>query len=229
MAWLANRRGRRCFVPWRLVSPSAWILGSLARVLHSPHRTVQGGSRLCCAAVSVLEPQQALRSRLDRALLIALRTRGHARPFERFAQTLGAFGEYGIGWAALSLTGAALSSGRRRRFAVAASAAPAAVGVNYLVKMAVGRSRPVIEGYPPLGPASNKLSFPSAHSTSAVTAATVLGRISPRARAPLYVLAALICLGRPYLGMHYPSDVLAGVALGYGLGRIYPLPPEVTS
>jgi membrane-associated phospholipid phosphatase len=26
--------------------------------------------------------------------------------------------------------------------------------------------------------------------------------------------------------MHYPSDVLAGAVLGYGLGRAYPLPPE---
>jgi membrane-associated phospholipid phosphatase len=26
--------------------------------------------------------------------------------------------------------------------------------------------------------------------------------------------------------MHYPSDVLAGVALGYGIGRLWPLPPE---
>ena len=166
--------------------------------------------------------------RLDRSLLLGFRTRGHVGPVERLAKGLGAFGEYGSGWAALGLGGAALTPARRNRFLVAATAAPVAVGLNYLVKMAVGRARPVIEGYPPLGPAPNRLSFPSAHSTSAMTAATVLGRISPRARGPLYALAALICLGRPYLGMHYPSDVLAGAALGHGLGRIYPLPREAT-
>ncbi len=177
--------------------------------------------------MSVLEPPQRFIGRLDRALLIGLRTRGHTKPAERLAQGLGTFGEYGSGWAALGLGGAALAPARRNRFLVAATAAPVAVGLNYLLKVVVGRARPVVEGHPPLGPAPNKLSFPSAHSTSAMTAATVLGRVSPRARTPLLALAAMICLGRPYLGMHYPSDVLAGAALGYGLGRLYPLPPEV--
>ena len=81
------------------------------------------------------------------------------------AFTLGTFGEFGIGWAALGVAGAALEPPRRKRFLVAASAAPAAVGINFLVKLAVGRNRPVIEGHPPLGPAPNKLSFPSAHAT----------------------------------------------------------------
>ena len=164
--------------------------------------------------------------RLDQAVLLALRTRWHRPAVERFARGLGSFGEFGLGWAALALGGAALAPARRRRFLAAAAAAPAAVGVNLLVKLAVGRDRPVIEGHPPLGPAPNKLSFPSAHSTTAVAAATVLGRVAPAARLPLFSLATLICVGRPYLGMHYPSDVLAGAALGYGLGRIYPLPPE---
>lgn len=164
--------------------------------------------------------------RLDQALLVALRTRGHSPLAERIAQGIGTFGELGAGWAAVSLGGAALSTRRRRRFLRAATVAPVSVAVNFAVKAAVGRDRPVIEGHPPLGPAPNKLSFPSAHSTSAVATATVLGRIAPRARPPLYALAGLICIGRPYLGMHYPSDVLAGAALGYGIGRLYPLPPE---
>jgi membrane-associated phospholipid phosphatase len=164
--------------------------------------------------------------RLDREVLVGLRTRGHHPALERIAQGLGTFGEFGVGWALTSLVGAALASARRNRFLAAAGAAPTAVGVNFLVKVAVGRDRPVIDGHPPLGPAPNKLSFPSAHSTTAVAAATVLGRVAPEARVPLFSLAALICAGRPYLGMHYPSDVLAGAALGYGLGRIYPLPPE---
>ena len=35
---------------------------------------------------------------------------------------------------------------------------------------------------------------------------------------PLYALAGAVCLTRPYLGMHYPSDVLAGAALGIAIG-----------
>ena len=43
------------------------------------------------------------------------------------------------------------------------------------------------------------------------------------ARALAFLLAAALALGRPYLGMHYPSDVLAGAVLGVVLGLIVPL------
>jgi hypothetical protein len=49
-----------------------------------------------------------------------------------------------------------------------------------------------------------------------------LGRVAPSYRLPLYCLAGAICLTRPYLGMHYPSDVLAGVVLGAAIGRAFP-------
>jgi undecaprenyl-diphosphatase len=38
-----------------------------------------------------------------------------------------------------------------------------------------------------------------------------------------FVLALALSLGRPYLGMHYPSDVLAGAVLGIFIGLIVPL------
>ena len=162
--------------------------------------------------------------RLDQGLLIALRTRGHGPLPERTAQALAGFGEFGAGWAGLGILGAGLGREHRRRFLIAAAAGPAAVGVNYAVKATVGRDRPAIEGHPPLGPAPSELSFPSAHATSALAGATALARVAPRARLPLLALAGLICAGRPYLGMHYPSDVLAGVALGLAIGRAWPLP-----
>jgi membrane-associated phospholipid phosphatase len=38
-----------------------------------------------------------------------------------------------------------------------------------------------------------------------------------------FALAAALALGRPYLGMHYPSDVAAGAVLGVILGLLVPL------
>ncbi|MFN8111689.1 MAG: phosphatase PAP2 family protein [Solirubrobacterales bacterium] len=163
--------------------------------------------------------------RFDQAALVALRTHGHSGVVERIARSLGTFGEFGVGWAALGVVGAGLDSGRRPRFLAAAAAAPAAIAINFAIKSAIGRERPVIAGHPPLGPAPNKLSFPSAHATSATAGAVALGRVAPGSRPILRGLAALVCIGRPYLGMHYPSDVLAGVGIGFAIGRLWPLPP----
>ena len=90
-----------------------------------------------------------------------------------------------------------------------------------MVKLIVRRPRPVLEGLPPLGGAPSSLSFPSAHATASFACATAMTRIAPEA-AFLFVLAVAIAACRPYLGMHYPSDVLAGI-LGTGLGLIVPL------
>jgi len=162
--------------------------------------------------------------RADQRALVTLRTHGHTELGDRVVQGLGLFGEIGSGWIALAAAGAVLRPARRDRWLAAAGAAPVAILLNYSVKLTIGRQRPLLDDHPPLARAPSKLSFPSAHSTSSVTAAIVLGRVSPRARPGLYALAAAICAGRPYLGMHYPSDVLAGAALGTIVGRLYPLP-----
>jgi len=156
--------------------------------------------------------------RLDRRLLRQLRTRYHAPEAERLMKALGAAGEWGAVWVAIGLGGAAVDAERRRRWLRAAAVAPAAVGVNFVVKVVVRRPRPRLRRLPPLANAPTELSFPSAHATSSVAGATAMGRVAPEARIPLYGLAAAICLTRPYLGMHYPSDVLGGAALGLALG-----------
>jgi undecaprenyl-diphosphatase len=49
-----------------------------------------------------------------------------------------------------------------------------------------------------------------------------MSRIAPRRAPALYAVATAMGLTRPYLGMHYPSDVVAGAALGLALGRLVP-------
>lgn len=159
---------------------------------------------------------------LDQAVLRFLRTRNHEPAVEKPMQALGLSGEYGAVWVATGLVGAATDRERRLRWLAATGVAPAAIILNFAVKRAVGRQRPVISEHPPLAKAPTKLSFPSAHATSSMAAAGALGRVNPKAKVPLHVLAALICVGRPYLGMHYPSDVVAGAALGAVLGRAIP-------
>jgi membrane-associated phospholipid phosphatase len=151
-----------------------------------------------------------------------MRTRGHSPAIESAMKWLGTAGEWGAVWVAIGIAAAAADPRRRERWLRAVPVAPAGVGLNYLVKMTVRRDRPRLRRLPPLASAPSALSFPSAHATSSLAAATAMGRIEARARLPLYGLAAALCVARPYLGMHYPSDVLAGAALGVALGVGWP-------
>jgi undecaprenyl-diphosphatase len=158
----------------------------------------------------------------DQRLLLAMRTRGHTPGVERFAIALGKTGNNGGIWFALGLLLAIADSSNREAWLICAAVGPVAIGVNYLVKLAVRRPRPVLDGLPPLGGAPSSLSFPSAHATSSFAVATAMTRVEPVA-ALAFLLAVALALGRPYLGMHYPSDVVAGALLGVALGLLVPL------
>ena len=151
-----------------------------------------------------------------------MRTRGHWPGLERLVRLLGKAGNNGAIWLALGLALAIIDSANREAWVICGLLGPLAIGLNFVVKLAVKRPRPVLEGLPPLGGAPSSLSFPSAHATSSFAVATAMTRVEPLG-ALAFLLAAALALGRPYLGMHYPSDVLAGALLGVGLGLIVPL------
>jgi membrane-associated phospholipid phosphatase len=162
-------------------------------------------------------------SNLDLKILRAMRTRGHAPALERAAKLLGKAGNNGAGWFVAGAALAAADAPRRRSWATCGLLGPAAIGLNYGIKVIAKRPRPVLKGLPPLGGAPSSLSFPSAHSTSSFAVATAMTRVDHRA-AVAFVPAVAVALGRPYLGMHYPSDVAVGVGLGIALGLAVPLP-----
>lgn len=151
-----------------------------------------------------------------------MRTRGHSPGWEGAAKALGRAGNNGGVWVGVGVLLAVLDSSNREAWLICAAIAPIAIGLNYLVKLVVKRPRPVLEGLPPLGGAPSSLSFPSAHATSGFAVATAMSRVEPLG-VLAFVLAFALALGRPYLGMHYPSDVLAGAVLGVLLGLIVPL------
>ena len=159
---------------------------------------------------------------LDLKLLRWMRTHGHTPRIEDAAVALGKAGNNGLVWFLLGATLAIVDSGRWDSWLICALLGPLAIGLNYCVKLLVRRPRPVLEGLPPLGGAPSSLSFPSAHAFSSFAVATAMCRVDP-ATSATFVVAAALALGRPYLGMHYPSDVLAGALLGVVLGLIVPL------
>jgi membrane-associated phospholipid phosphatase len=152
-----------------------------------------------------------------------MRTRLHSRPAEEAARVLGKAGNNGAVWVALNVVLALADPSNRESWLICAALGPIAIGANYAVKLLVRRPRPDLgEGLPPLGGAPSSLSFPSAHATSSFAVATAMTRVDGLA-ALAFLLAVALSLGRPYLGMHYPSDVLAGALLGLVLGLVVPL------
>lgn len=174
------------------------------------------------AALGLGRPTARALGRVDQRALHVFRTRWHTPAVERGAHALGQAGEHGMIWAGIGISGAVIDPSRRVRWLRGAAVGPCAGIFNGLVKIAIGRKRPVITDHPPLSRAPTKLSFPSSHSTSSVAAAIAMGRVQPKARPALLLLAGTMAACRPYLGMHYPSDVLAGVALGALIGTIVP-------
>jgi membrane-associated phospholipid phosphatase len=161
-------------------------------------------------------------SQTDLKLLRLMRTRGHTPGMEKLVRVLGKAGNNGAIWVLLCLGVLAATDSNGEAWIICALLAPVAIAINYVVKLIVKRPRPVLEGLPPLGGAPSSLSFPSAHATSSFAVATAMTRVEPVA-AVAFLLAAALALGRPYLGMHYPSDVLAGALLGVALGLVVPL------
>lgn len=155
-------------------------------------------------------------------LLRAMRTRGHGPRAEAAARFFGKLGENAQVWVAIGVVLAIGDPDHRAEWLICAFLGPAMIVVNFAIKLLVRRERPVLEGLPPLGGAPSSLSFPSAHASSSFACATAMTRVAPEA-AVLFLLAAVISIGRPYLGMHYPSDVLAGAVLGVGVGLVVPL------
>lgn len=64
------------------------------------------------------------------------------------------------------------------------------------------------------------LSFPSGHAANITAAMVFLGLLYRKILAPLASIAAIVCFSRIYIGVHWPSDVLAGAALGSSLALI---------
>ncbi|MCL1983393.1 MAG: phosphatase PAP2 family protein [Clostridiales bacterium] len=89
---------------------------------------------------------------------------------------------------------------------------------NLILKNMVARLRPydVLSWLQPLVPPLTDFSFPSGHASASFAAATAiaLSGMGKRWVVPAFALAALISFSRLYTGMHYPTDVLGGAALG---------------
>jgi membrane-associated phospholipid phosphatase len=106
-----------------------------------------------------------------------------------------------------------------RNACVTFASAAIASGITTVLKYSVNRDRPFVT-YPDIMKKSDagSPSFPSGHTSSAFSLATSLSLQYPKwyIIVPSYVWAGSVGFSRMDLGVHYPSDVLAGAVIGAG-------------
>ena len=106
-----------------------------------------------------------------------------------------------------------------RKACVIIGAAAISSGITLAVKYSVNRNRPFVT-YPDIAKksAAGSPSFPSGHTSGAFSLATSLTLSYPKwyIIVPAYSWAGTVAFSRMDLGVHYPSDVLAGALIGSG-------------
>jgi undecaprenyl-diphosphatase len=130
----------------------------------------------------------------------------------------------GGGWALFALVPFLIRRATRAATAWLFAAIAAQSALVSIVKTLVGRARPCaalawctpIDVTCPLGP-----SFPSGHSAGSFAFAAFVAVRAPRWAAPAFAWAALVAWSRCVLGVHYPSDVVAGAMLGSAVGVLF--------
>jgi len=164
----------------------------------------------------------------DERVLLALRVPGNlADPIgpkwvEEMMRDITALGSTAVlTLMVLVVTGYLLLSGKRRSALTVLLAVVSGVVASQAAKIAYGRPRPELV---PHGAEVYTASFPSGHSMMAAIVYLTLGALLARTQADLRVkmyilgaavlLALLVGVSRVYLGVHWPTDVLAGWALG---------------
>jgi undecaprenyl-diphosphatase len=169
--------------------------------------------------------------RLDQRLFEAA-ARHRNPPFDAVLPRLTSSADHGLLWYGVSAVLAA--SGHRRAAALGLTSLAVASSVaNVPAKLAARRGRPQLHPVPVprrLMRQPTTSSFPSGHSASAGAFALGVSLEEPKLAVPVGLLAAGVAYGRVHTGVHYPGDVVAGLALGaasaLAVRRVWPARPQ---
>lgn len=127
-------------------------------------------------------------------------------------------GNAGLAFIVAALIFVCIRSTRRAGATALTAMALGLIVTNLTIKPLVSRDRPwvVLEGFVSLVTSSDPNSFPSGHTCAAFAFGVALCVVLPQkwAKAAALIAAALMGFSRLYVGVHFPSDVLAGAVIG---------------
>jgi membrane-associated phospholipid phosphatase len=159
----------------------------------------------------------------DRAVMTRL-SAANSPVLDRAMPTLSRAANYSRLWMGIAAGLAASENkwGRRAALRGVASIAIASATTNVLGKRLAGRLRPASEVPLPrrLSRVPRSTSFPSGHAASAAAFATGVALELPVLAVPVGALAAAVGASRVVTGVHFPSDVVAGFAIGITAGLL---------
>ena len=159
---------------------------------------------------------------LERRLCVLINRSSRSRHVVLFFAAVSRLGDGAIWYALMAVL--ALTQGRNGIIAAAVMgvAALAGVALYKFLKSRLVRERPfivnpdILAGTPPL----DRYSFPSGHTLHAVMFSIIAIAWFPLLAAVLVPFTVLVALSRVVLGLHYPTDVLVGALIGWGLAEI---------
>lgn len=155
---------------------------------------------------------------LDGAVLLWIQSFLRTPVLDAFFSAFTQLGNAGLIWLALSAALLLHPKTRKVGFWALAAMLFGLICTNIVLKHLVGRVRPwlVVEGLTHLVAEHDPLSFPSGHTCAAFAAGMTWARFARRRWLKVLCVAQAVLMGfsRLYVGVHFPTDVLAGCAVG---------------
>lgn len=160
---------------------------------------------------------------MEASILLALQS-ARLEGLTQLAALVSALGNYGFIWIVLGIVLLFMEGRRHIGFTIIAAVIITGIIVGFIIQPLVGRVRPFDAGIgvsAVMGVSRSGFSFPSFHAATSFAAAMVMAMtIGRRWSIPAFIGAVLISMSRLYLGVEYPTDVLAGAAVGVVVGLV---------